>query len=138
MVRKIKKISIFIHLCCCNEYVEIVKHIMKIYKKNIEENNNYNVIPLLEEYPFLHFYITPREKYGVDLKFTIPVKVDFHAVLRQQCGYYYYIVKYVYNKKWITQYIEYKIYWMLRDSFYQRDSVSVYSKIWVQSYFHDA
>jgi hypothetical protein len=125
MVREMKEMSIFIHLCACDGFVDIVKNMMKIHLATIiERESDCNVIPLMEEFPFLHMEITPRKISGWDLKFTIPVKVDCHAILRKQYGYFYHIIKYMYNEKWVAQYIEKKIYWMLRDCFYRNDFVS--------------
>ena len=125
MVREMKEMSIFIHLCACDGFVDIVKNMMKIHLATIiERESDCNVIPLMEEFPFLHMETTPRKISGWDLKFTIPVKVDCHAILRKQYGYFYHIIKYMYNEKWVAQYIEKKIYWMLRDCFYRNDFVS--------------
>ena len=128
MVREMKEMSIFIHLCACDGFVDIVKNMMKIHLATIiERESDCNVIPSMEEFPFLHMEITPREIFGWDLKFTIPVKVDCQTILRKQYGYFYHIIKYMYNENWIAQYIEKKIYWMLHDCFYRNDFVSLSS-----------
>ena len=125
MIKEMKEMSISVHLCACDGFVDIVKNMMKIHLATIvERESNYNIIPSMEEFPFLHIDITPCKISGSDLKFTIPVKVNCNSILRKQYGYFYHIIKYMYNEKWIAQYIENKIYRMLHDCFYRNEFVA--------------
>jgi hypothetical protein len=125
MVKEMKEMSIYIHLCACDRFVDIVKNMMKIHLATIiERESNCNIIPSMEEFPFLYMEIKPRKIYGYDLKFTIPVKVNCQSILRINYGYFYHIIKYIYNEKWITQYMENKIYRMLHDFFYKNSFVA--------------
>lgn len=125
MVRESKEMSIFIHLCAIDGFVDIVKNMMTIHLATIiERESNCNIIPLIEEHPFLHIDITRRKLAGWDLKITIPVNVNSRAILRKQYGYFYHIVKYVYSEKWIAKYIEQKINRLLHDCFYRNDFVA--------------
>ena len=46
MVREMKEMSIFIHLCACDGFVDIVKNMMKIHLATIiERESDCNVIP---------------------------------------------------------------------------------------------
>ena len=125
MVNKNANMSIFIHLCAIDGFVDIVKNMMTIHLATvIERESDCNITPLIEEHPYLHIDITPRKLAGWDLKITIPVKVNCRAILRKQYGSFYHIIKYVYREKWIAQYIENKIYRMLSDCFYRNDFVA--------------
>ena len=125
MVNKNANMSIFIHLCAIDGFVDIVKNMMTIHLATvIERESNCNITPLIEEHPYLHIDITRCKLAGWDLKITIPVKVNSRAILRKQYGSFYHIIKYVYREKWIAQYIENKIYRMLSDCFYRNDFVA--------------
>ena len=125
MVNKNANMSIFIHLCAIDGFVDIVKNMMTIHLATvIERESNHNITPLIEEHPYLHIDITRCKLAGWDLKITIPVKVNSHAILEERFGCFYHIIKYVYREKWIAQYIENKIYRMLSDCFYRNDFVA--------------
>ena len=125
MVTKHSEMSIFIHLCAIDGFVDIVKNYLTIHLATvIERESNCNITSLIEEHPFLHIDITRRKLAGWDVKITLPVKVNSRAILKERYGYFYHIVKYVYREKWIAQYIEDKIYRMLSDCFYRNDFVA--------------
>ena len=125
MVSKNTDMSIFIHLCAIDGFVDIVKNMMTIHLATvIERESDCNITPLIKEHPFLRIDVTPRKLAGWDLKMTIPVMVNSHAILKERYGCFYHIVKYVYREKWIAQYIENKIYRMLSDCFYRNDFVA--------------
>ena len=125
MVRESNNMSIFIHLCACDGFVDIVKNYLNIHLATvIERESNCNVTSSLEEYPFLHMDITPRELAGWDLKITIPVHVNSRAILKENYGCFYHIVKHVYREAWIADYIKDKIHRLMRDCFYSNDFVA--------------
>jgi len=125
MVRQSNNMSIFIHLCACDGFVDIVKNYLTIHLATvIERESNCNVTSSLEEYPFLHMDITPRELAGWDLKITIPVHVNSRAILKENYGCFYHIVKRVYREAWIADYIKKQIDGLMRDCFYSNDFVA--------------
>ena len=106
MVRESNNMSIFIHLCACDGFVDIVKNYLNIHLATvIERESNCNITSSIEEYPFLHMDITPRELAGWDLKITIPVHVNSRAILKENYGCFYHIVKRVYREAWMANYI---------------------------------
>ena len=125
MVRESNNMSIFIHLCACDGFVDIVKNYLNIHLATvIERESNCNITSSIEEYPFLHMDITPRELAGWDLKITIPVHVNSRAILKENYGCFYHIVKHVYREAWIADYIKDKIHRLMRDCFYSNDFVA--------------
>ena len=125
MVTKNTEMSIFIHLCACDGFVNILKNYLIIHLATvIERESNCNVTSSIEEYPFLHMYITPCELAGWDLKITIPVHVNSHAILKENYGCFYHIVKHVYREKWVADYIKKQIDGLMRDCFYSNDFVA--------------
>jgi len=125
MVRESNNMSIFIHLCACDGFVDIVKNYLNIHLATvIERESNCNVTSSLEEYPFLHMDITPRELAGWDLKITIPVHVNSRAILKENYGCFYHIVKRVYREAWMANYIKKQIDRLMRDCFYSNDFVA--------------
>ena len=125
MVRESNNMSIFIHLCACDGFVDIVKNYLNIHLATvIERESNCNITSSIEEYPFLHMDITPRELAGWDLKITIPVHVNSRAILKENYGCFYHIVKRVYREAWIADYIKDKIHRLMRDCFYSNDFVA--------------
>ena len=67
---------------------------------------------------------TPRELAGWDLKIMIPVHVNSRAILKENYGCFYHIVKHVYREAWIADYIKDKIHRLMRDCFYSNDFVA--------------
>lgn len=125
MVRESNNMSIFIHLCACDGFVDIVKNYLNIHLATvIERESNCNVTSSIEEYPFLHMDITPRELAGWDLKITIPVHVNSRAILKENYGCFYHIVKRVYREAWMANYIKKQIDGLMRDCFYSNDFVA--------------
>lgn len=125
MVTKNTEMSIFIHLCACDGFVNILKNYLIIHLATvIERESNCNVTSSIEEYPFLHMDITPCELAGWDLKITIPVHVNSHAILKENYGCFYHIVKHVYREKWVADYIKKQIDGLMRDCFYSNDFVA--------------
>lgn len=114
MVRESNNMSIFIHLCACDGFVDIVKNYLNIHLATvIERESNCNITSSIEEYPFLHMDITPRELAGWDLKITIPVHVNSRAILKENYGCFYHIVKRVYREAWMANYIKKQIYGLM-------------------------
>ena len=125
MVRESNNMSIFIHLCACDGFVDIVKNYLNIHLATvIERESNCNITSSIEEYPFLHMDITPRELAGWDLKITIPVHVNSRAILKENYGCFYHIVKRVYREVWMANYIKKQIDGLMRDCFYSNDFVA--------------
>jgi len=125
MVTKNTEMYIFIHLCVCDGFVDTVKNYLNIHLATIiERESNCNVKSSVEEHPFLHIDITRRKISGWDLKITIPVNVNIHAVLKERCGYFYQIMKHIYREKWIAQHIKTKTHNLLSDCFYRTDFVA--------------
>ena len=125
MVRESNNMSIFIHLCACDGFVDIVKNYLNIHLATvIERESNCNITSSIEEYPFLHMDITPRELAGWDLKITIPVHVNSRAILKENYGCFYHIVKRVYREAWMANYIKKQIDGLMRDCFYSNDFVA--------------
>lgn len=125
MVRQSNNMSIFIHLCACDGFVDIVKNYLTIHLATvIERESNCNITSSIEEHPFLHMDITPRELAGWDLKITIPVHVNSRAILKENYGCFYHIVKRVYREAWMANYIKKQIDGLMRDCFYSNDFVA--------------
>jgi hypothetical protein len=125
MVRESNNMSIFIHLCACDGFVDIVKNYLNIHLATvIERESNCNITSSIEEYPFLHMDITPRELAGWDLKITIPVHVNSRSILKENYGCFYHIVKRVYREAWMANYIKKQIDGLMRDCFYSNDFVA--------------
>lgn len=125
MVRESTNMSIFIHLCACDGFVKILKNYLTIHLATvIERESNCNIRSSIEEHPFLHMDITRRKLAGWDLKITIPVHVNSHAILKENYGCFYHIIKHVCREKWMANYIKDKIHRLMRDCFYINDFVA--------------
>jgi len=127
MVREWNEMYIYIHLCVCNNYVDIVKNMINIHLNAIIERENNYILTSMKEFPFLYINATPCKISGWDLKIIIPVKVNCYDILRKQYGYFYHIIKYIYSEKWIAQYIKNKLYTLLYNNFYKSPHVALSS-----------